>query len=898
MKCRYCGLEQDQSNIFCIQCGEAFYRVTLPQLISYESKGNFSVSFVLLNAGADPVAVVRVMGDGATLVKYASPNWPCSEPGKSKEFQFSYVRKAGPTVAVNLSFGILVGGNETKLLPEPGTIWLCSQPLLAIEDGGSITVSPIRGYEPLISVKLLNDSRCVIKEAHLFDKNQRLFTRSFGESQGFLTGKGALLDVRMKLPSAADGTPILGKKELEFQLEPAGLPAMLFPLEITYLDLPELRVTWRHWTDEGYTFGEVSDKDPVRWFVPRGRAFRKHLKLEAVSKNNVEHEENLEADLNLPDYLKLHGLNLNEKQRITDPSLSLSSEGLQIDQEATLSIKVTDKRLSQGFWERRVGLNLRVIEQETYPEYAALDFGTSNSCFALIPAVRGKIKGEWIVDYSAHDSLKPLPVERMPSVIGLGGEFTGLLMPSVLVKVPTGEFQFGRDATSTTDERYRDALNKYRDKSLKRDISNDHPLMELWGSTAQEGAAEVMGEMIRRASEYLVESGAVCSLPDKIVLSVPTRYPPAWREKLKTSCISGMKKAGIAEPQVKLVEESKASLRYYIECSGENLSPGVLVILDFGGGTTDLTAVRVVAPPGRSRAFEVLATGGNPMLGGLDVDMWIEEFLREKNLDVKKDTFYGWREVIKFSFGSSALSSALGGIFGGNLLEDKMAANSLGQELIQCVHQKLAAEFDKIFSDMIEQVISRLRKTGVTDRQTLRILLAGGASRLFGMKKVVGEACEKNVKNKGGGLLVFSPDDVDLIKEPKFSVCMGAFLQAGWDTGRLSEMTDIATFRILMFLPGGTVVDPSIETIRFGNQVFVKLVERGEKLPLKKEVRWEQLGLEEVVSRSLAIVRLYSQFGVETPEPIHTYSLVPPPNGNSVLEVTVNENGEVDAHWR
>src|SRR5262249_59061079 len=66
-----------------------------------------------------------------------------------------------------------------------------------------------------------------------------------------------------------------------------------------------------------------------------------------------------------------------------------------------------------------------------------------------------------------------------------------------------------------------------------------------------------------------------------------------------------------------------------------------IAVYDLGGGTLDISIIEI-AEVDKEHQFEVLATNGDPFLGGEDFDLRIinflaEQFLNESGVDVRKD---------------------------------------------------------------------------------------------------------------------------------------------------------------------------------------------------------------------------------------------------------------------
>jgi molecular chaperone DnaK len=101
----------------------------------------------------------------------------------------------------------------------------------------------------------------------------------------------------------------------------------------------------------------------------------------------------------------------------------------------------------------------------------------------------------------------------------------------------------------------------------------------------------------------------------KAVISVPAYFKDAQREATKQA-------AEIASLEVVRIinEPTAAALAYGLDKEEDQ----TILIYDFGGGTFDVTILRVTG-----REFTVLATDGDPQLGGSDVDALLVKYLAE-----------------------------------------------------------------------------------------------------------------------------------------------------------------------------------------------------------------------------------------------------------------------------
>ncbi|MFV2004011.1 MAG: Fe-S protein assembly chaperone HscA [Gammaproteobacteria bacterium] len=125
--------------------------------------------------------------------------------------------------------------------------------------------------------------------------------------------------------------------------------------------------------------------------------------------------------------------------------------------------------------------------------------------------------------------------------------------------------------------------------------------------SAVEVSAEILKSLKRRAIETLGDelSGAV--------ITVPAYFDDAQRQATKDAA----KLAGIKVLRL-LNEPTAAAVAYGLDTGNE----GVIAVFDLGGGTFDISILRL-----NKGVFEVLATGGDSSLGGDDFDYEIAQWI-------------------------------------------------------------------------------------------------------------------------------------------------------------------------------------------------------------------------------------------------------------------------------
>ena len=119
-----------------------------------------------------------------------------------------------------------------------------------------------------------------------------------------------------------------------------------------------------------------------------------------------------------------------------------------------------------------------------------------------------------------------------------------------------------------------------------------------------------------------------------VVITLPASFDEVARELT----VSAAKKAGL--PRVFLIEEPQAAFYAWIDRQGDDwqssVQPGQLILVcDIGGGTTDLTLIRVRAAGdgGSQIQFHRVAVGAHLILGGDNLDLAVAKLAESKIAD-------------------------------------------------------------------------------------------------------------------------------------------------------------------------------------------------------------------------------------------------------------------------
>ncbi|WP_422465559.1 Fe-S protein assembly chaperone HscA [Endozoicomonas sp. ALC013] len=247
-------------------------------------------------------------------------------------------------------------------------------------------------------------------------------------------------------------------------------------------------------------------------------------------------------------------------------------------------------------------------EPHQYKRAVGIDLGTTNS---LVAAVRSGA-AETLPDIDGHHTLPSVVHYGEQGIdVGNSAKASALIDPGntiVSVKRMMGRGLEDVDALGGVLP-YRfvtDASGKSEGMPFIKTRSGDVSPVEV--------SAEILRSLVGRAEETL--GGDL----DGAVITVPAYFDDAQRQATKDAArLAGLKVYRL------LNEPTAAAVAYGLDQGGE----GVIAVYDLGGGTFDISILRL-----EKGVFEVMATGGDTALGGDDFDRLVARWmLREAGVD-------------------------------------------------------------------------------------------------------------------------------------------------------------------------------------------------------------------------------------------------------------------------
>ncbi|MDR1004075.1 MAG: Hsp70 family protein [Prevotellaceae bacterium] len=175
---------------------------------------------------------------------------------------------------------------------------------------------------------------------------------------------------------------------------------------------------------------------------------------------------------------------------------------------------------------------------------------------------------------------------------------------------------FGEDGTITVGEDAKDASKTEPERTvsfIKRSISTDDaynkPTKFPMGLDPTEISSYILKKIVKDAND----AGQSDNEVKKVVITCPAYFGSKERERTKQAGIM----AGL-EVLAVLNEPTAAAIAYGMKVSDKKN----IIVYDLGGGTFDVTIIRV-----NNGAITVIATGGDHHLGGVDWDTELAKYM-------------------------------------------------------------------------------------------------------------------------------------------------------------------------------------------------------------------------------------------------------------------------------
>ena len=412
-----------------------------------------------------------------------------------------------------------------------------------------------------------------------------------------------------------------------------------------------------------------------------------------------------------------------------------------------------------------------------------IDLGTTNSCVSVVEG-----KEPIVIENSEGRRTTPSVVAFTDNNERKVGD------PAKRQAITNSErtiFSIKRFMGETYDKVEKE-INRVSYKIVKGDNNTPRVKIEDRLYTPQEISAMTLQKMKKTAEDHLGQEVT------EAVITVPAYFSDSQRQATKEA-------GEIAGLEVKRIinEPTAAALAYGLDKKDKDQR---IAVYDLGGGTFDISILEL-----GGGVFEVKSTNGDTHLGGDDFDEaiinWLaDEFLKDENIDLRKDPMALQRlkeaaEKAKIELSSSSSTEIN--------LPYIMPVDGIPKHLVRSLSR---AKFEALTEDLVKRTMDPVKKAlsdaGYSASDIDEIILVGGSTRIPAIQNSVQEVFGKK-PSKG-----INPDEV---------VAIGAAIQ-GAVLGGDFQQDDIVLLDV-------TPLSLGIETL---GGVMTKLIDSNTTIPTKK----------------------------------------------------------------
>ncbi|MGE4753393.1 Fe-S protein assembly chaperone HscA [Yersinia enterocolitica] len=329
---------------------------------------------------------------------------------------------------------------------------------------------------------------------------------------------------------------------------------------------------------------------------------------------------------------------------------------------------------------------------------AGIDLGTTNS---LVATVRSG-KAQTLADEQLRDLL-PSVVHYQQNNIDVGWNARDLAALDPVNTISSVKRMMGRSLA--------DIVQRYPNLPYQFQPGENGLPMILTASglvNPVQVSADILKALAQRARAAL--EGEL----DGVVITVPAYFDDAQRQGTKDAA----RLAGLHVLRL-LNEPTAAAIAYGLDSGQE----GVIAVYDLGGGTFDISILRL------SRGvFEVLATGGDSALGGDDFDHLLADWLREQAGIDSRDDHGVQRQLL-----DAAIAAKI------TLSDAEVADVSVAGWQGQITRE----QFESLIVSLVKRTLMACRRAlkdaGVTADEVLEVVMVGGSTRVPLVREQVGQ---------------------------------------------------------------------------------------------------------------------------------------------------------------
>ena len=324
------------------------------------------------------------------------------------------------------------------------------------------------------------------------------------------------------------------------------------------------------------------------------------------------------------------------------------------------------------------------------------------------------------IDLGTTNSVMAVVREDVPEIIPMGTNDDQVLRSAVYFSNIGGQnhVSFGKEAIERGTEIGSTENFKFDFKrDIGRPIASDTPDHTRVNSIIL--SALVLNEFRKRAYVVGQEMGQADGIKDAVI-TVPAYFTSDQRAATKNAGrIAGFN-------VLRIINEPTAAAIAYAHTKN---AQGNVLVFDLGGGTFDVTIMRVA-----DHAYDILATDGNSRLGGIDFDKrlvgYIMQELEKQGVNM---TNLSEKEKIQLQYKAEQIKTSLS-VNDQALYEHYVNGQGYGVLITQAIFNEITLD---LLKDTEIKVQSTLQASGLKWEEIDHILLVGGSTRMPMIRQMI-----------------------------------------------------------------------------------------------------------------------------------------------------------------
>lgn len=325
-----------------------------------------------------------------------------------------------------------------------------------------------------------------------------------------------------------------------------------------------------------------------------------------------------------------------------------------------------------------------------------IDLGTTNSLVAVVRSGAA----ETLKDEQGRDIL-PSVVRYLPDSLVVGIDAKQAAAEDPLNTIQSVKRFMGK------------AFSDITQTSLPYQFSgSDKGLVHINTCQGEVNPVQVSAEILKALQQRAVN--ALGAELDGVVITVPAYFNDAQRQATKDAArLAGMH-------VLRLLNEPTAAAVAYGLDSGQE---GVIAVYDLGGGTFDISILRL-----HKGVFEVMATGGDSALGGDDFDHLLADWIAEQAGLISPFSPQIQRQLLDLACDTKQKLSY---------------ADSVDLQFGEWSGSVDRAQFEELITPLVKRTLMSCRRAvkdaGVETDEVLQVVMVGGSTRVPLVRQMVGE---------------------------------------------------------------------------------------------------------------------------------------------------------------